>query len=189
MPSQVSRRATVAVLLASALLAMFALPASAALTAELDALILPAVVTSHQPQTVTGRTVLTASDSSLYTPPLGLEPGVSEGEGWYVTLQASTFVYSGPNQGMNIPAGSLAIVSFEAPAAASGQPVDPVNGPMVPVVSPAGPLDSARTVLHANSGYGAGTYTQGINMSLTIPADARAGTYTSTITTTIAAGP
>lgn len=189
MPIRVPRRAPVAVLLASALLAMFALPASAALTAGLDPLTLPAVVSSHSAQTVTGRTILTAADSSVYNPPVGLEPGSSEGEGWHVTLQASTFVYSGPNQGMNIPAGSLAIVSVEAPAVSSGQPVDPVNGPAVPVVSPAGPLDSARTVLHANPGYGAGTYTQGINMSLTIPADARTGTYTSTITTTIAASP
>ncbi|MDQ0823625.1 hypothetical protein QFZ79_001370 [Arthrobacter sp. V4I6] len=62
-----------------------------------------------------------------------------------------------------------------------------MNGPKVPPASPAGPLDSARTVLHANAPYGAGTYTQGINLSLAIPANTRAGTYTSTIT--IASGP
>lgn len=60
---------------------------------------------------------------------------------------------------------------------------------MVPALSPAGSLDSARKVLHANPGYGVGTYTQGITLSLTIPADTRAGTYTSTITTTIGSGP
>lgn len=183
MPIRLPRGAPAAVLLAGLLLAGLllaagVLPASATLTASLAPLALPSVVTSHEPQTVTGRTVLTASD-------LGPEPEL----GWHVNVQASTFVYSGPNQGMDIPAWSLAIVSVEAPVASSGQPVDPVNGPMVPELSPAGSLDSARTVLHANSGYGAGTYTQGINMSLMIPADARAGTYTSIVTTTIAAGP
>jgi hypothetical protein len=165
-------------LLAGSLLATGVLPASAALSTSLDPLTLPSVTASHQPQTVTGRTVLTASD-------LGPVPGL----GWHVNVQASNLVYSGPNQGMDIPAGYLSIVSAEAPVASSGQPVDSVNGPMVPVVSPAGSLDIARMVLHSNAGYGAGVYTQGIHLSLMIPADTRAGTYTSTITTTIAAGP
>ncbi|MDJ0315016.1 hypothetical protein [Arthrobacter sp. H35-D1] len=167
-----------------------AVPASADLSASLDALTLPAVVTSHTPQTTTGRIVLTATDTSTYTPP---DPpateGVGSGVGWHVTEQASELVYSGPNLGTNIPAANLAIVSVDTPTMVSGQPVDPVNGPMVPATSPAGPLDSPRMVLHANSGYGAGTYAQGIELSLTIPGDTRAGTYTSTITTTIGVGP
>jgi hypothetical protein len=185
MPIRVSRRASVAVLLAGLLLAAGALPASAALTASLSALTLPSAVSSHSVQTVTGRAVLTASDTSVYVP----LTGIGLGAGWHVTLQASALVYSGPNQGVNIPATALAIVSVEAPVASSGQPVNAANGPKVPAISPAGPLNSARTVLQANSSYGAGTYTQGINMSLAIPADTRTGTYTSTITTTITSGP
>lgn len=185
MPIRVSRDAPAAVLLAALLLAAGGLPASAALTAGLSPLTLPSVVSSHRAQTVTGRAVLTASDNSVYVP----LTGIGLGAGWHVTLQASPLVYSGPNHGVNISAAALAIVSVEAPAASSGQPVDPVNGPLVPAVSPAGSLDSARMVLHANSAYGAGTYTQGINLSLTIPADTRTGTFTTTITTTIASGP
>lgn len=185
MPIRGSRRAPAAVLLAGLLLAAGALPASAALTASLSALTLPSVPSSHSVQTVTGPTVLTASDTSGYDP----LTGIGLGEGWYVTVQASPLVYGGPNNGTNIPAAALAIVSVEAPVAFSGQPVNAANGPRVPAASPAGPLDSARKVLHADSGHGAGTYTQGINLSLTIPADTRTGTYTSTITTTITSGP
>ncbi|MEZ2388338.1 hypothetical protein AB6813_02100 [bacterium RCC_150] len=165
-------------------------PAMAALSASLGALSLPAVVSSHSPRTTTGRTVLTVTDTSLYTPPvLPGTQGIGLGAGWHVTIQASALSYSGPNNGTNIPAANLAIVSVETPTATSGQPLDPVNGPMAPTLSPAGPLDSARMILHANSGYGAGTYTQGVNLSLTIPANTRAGTYSSTITTTIGSGP
>lgn len=167
-----------------------AIPATAAQSASLGALTLPAVVASHSARTTTGRTVLTVTDTSLYTPPvLPGTQGIGLGPGWHVTEQASALAYSGPNNGTAIPAANLAIMSVETPAAASGQPVDPVNGPMVPALNPTGPLDSPRMVLHANSGYGAGTYTQGITLSLTIPADTRAGTYTSTITTTISSGP
>lgn len=180
-----SRRASAAVLLAGLLLAAGVLPASAALTASLSALTLPSVPSSHNVQTVTGPAVLTASDTSDYDP----VTGIGLGEGWHVTVQAAALVYSGPNNGTNIPAAALAIVSVEAPVASSGQPVNPTNGPRVPAASPSGPLDSARMVLHADPGYGAGTYTQGINLSLAIPADTRTGTYTSTITTTIASGP
>ncbi|MEV8147962.1 hypothetical protein AB0O52_07410 [Arthrobacter sp. NPDC080073] len=184
-------RAAVAVLLAIALAAVGAGPASAALTASLQSLALPTTPYSHNQQTITGRAVLTVTDTSAYLPPIPpLTPGIGTGAGWHVTEQASALTYSGPNNGTAIPASALAIVSVEAPVASSGsQPVDPTNGPTVPTVSPAGSLNSARMVLHANSGYGAGTYTQGINLSLTLPAQARAGTYTSTITTTIGSGP
>lgn len=186
-----SRRAAAAVLLAAVLAAAGVGPASASLTASLQALTMPAAPYSHNAQTTTGRAVMTATDTSMYVPPVPpATQGTGMGTGWHVTEQASALVYTGPNNGTAIPAAALAIVSVEAPVASSGsQPVDPVNGPMVPTVSPAGSLDSARMVLHANSGYGAGTYTQGINLSLTIPAQSRAGTYTSTMTTTIGSGP
>lgn len=141
---------------------------------------MPASPYSHKAQTVTGRTVLTVTDTSI----------AGTGAGWNVTEQASDLAYTGPNNGGSIPASALAILSVEAPVASAGsQPADPANGPMVPAVAPVGSLESARKVLQANAGYGAGTYTQGITLSLTIPPQSRAGTYTSTITTTVTSGP
>lgn len=161
-----------------------AVPASAALTASVQNLAMPAAPYSHHPQMTSGRAVLTATDSSLYALGLNLL-----GVGWNVTEQTSALVYSGPNHGASIPAANLSIASVEAPVAQTGsQPIDPTGGPKPPA-SPAGSLDTPRMVLHANSGYGAGTYTQGIALSLSIPADTRAGTYTATLTTTISSGP
>jgi hypothetical protein len=170
-----------------AVLAVLALavPASAALTASVENLEMPAVPYSHHPQTTSGRAVLTATDSSLYVPLVGNLLGI----GWHVTGQTSALVYSGPNQGTSIPAANLSVASVEAPVAQTGsQPIHPIGGPRA-AASPAGSLDTPRKVLQANSGYGAGTYTQGIALSLTIPANTRAGTYTATLTTTISTGP
>jgi len=152
--------------------------ASAALSASVANLTLPAVTFSHSAQVSSGTMTLTATDTAF---PIGL--------GWNVTIQASTFVYSGPNNGTNIPASSFALTSAAAPVLVSGQAIDATNGPKVPAVSPLGTLNTARKVLQANLLYGVGTYTQALGVSLTIPAQARAGTYTTSLTTTISAGP
>lgn len=156
-------------------------PASAALTASLQDLALPAVPYSHSVQTTSGRAVLTATDSSL----------AMTGSGWHVSEQASDLVYSGPNEGTSIPAMNLAIVSVEDPVAATelDQSVSATGGPRAPSPAPVGSLDAARVVLQADPEYGSGTYTQGMVLSLTIPPRTRAGTYTATITTTISSGP
>ncbi|HET7399538.1 MAG TPA: hypothetical protein VFJ94_13555 [Intrasporangium sp.] len=180
-------RAVSAVLLVSTFAVVTAGPAGASLTATVADLVLPATPYSHRAQTTSGRLVLTAADStSVCTPP---GSGVGSGAGWHVSEQASDLTYTGPNHGADIAAAKLAIVSVEEPVVVAGMPVDPVGGPRVPHTSPVGSLDSPRTVLSAEPGYGCGTYRQGITLELSIPPRARAGTYTATITTTIAAGP
>lgn len=153
-------------------------PVLAALSASVANLTLPAVTSSHTAQVSTGTMTLTATDTAV---PVGL--------GWNVTIQASAFVYSGPNNGANIPASSFALTSAAAPVRVSGQAVDATNGPKVPPASPIGTLDVARKVLQANALFGVGTYTQALGVSLSLPAEARTGTYTTSLTTTISAGP
>jgi hypothetical protein len=151
--------------------------AFAALSASVANLTLAAVTSSHVVQTSSGTMTLTAADTAVV------------GLGWNVTIQASAFVYSGPNSGTNIPASSFALTSAAPPVRVSGQAIDPTNGPKVPATSPVGTLDVARKVLQASALFGAGTYTQALGVSLTIPAQARTGIYTTSLTTTISAGP
>ena len=150
----------------------------AALSASVANLTLPAVTFSHGAQTSSGTMILTASDTSIVV-----------GLGWNVTIQASAFVYSGAFGGTSIPASNFALTAAAAPVKVSGQAVDPTNGPKVPTTSPIGSLDAARKVLQANALYGVGTYTQALDVSLTIPAQSRTGTYTTSLTTTISVGP
>jgi len=154
-----------------------ALPARAALTASLSDLTLPPVLYSHMDQTSAGTVTLTATESA--PPTLG----------WNVTIVSSDLAYTGGNTGTPIPASQLALTSAGAPSVASGQAVDAVGGPKVPLISPVGSLESPRRVLHALVGFGNGTYTQQLGLALTVPGRSRAGTYTATITTTIASGP
>jgi len=146
-------------------------------TASVANLTLTAVSYSHSAQTQTGSMTLTADDST------------GTGAGWNVTVLTSAFVYTGANSGTNIPAANFSLTSAAGPASTAGQAVDATNGPKVPTVSPVGTLDSARKTVQANAAYGQGTYTQALGVSLSIPAQSRAGTYTGTLTTTIASAP
>ena len=52
-----------------------------------------------------------------------------------------------------------------------------------------GTLDVARKVLYANAGYGKGTYTQSLPVTLTVPGMSLAGSYAATFTVTVSVGP
>mgnify|MGYP000504075000 CR=1 FL=1 len=189
MPAPRRSRLSAAITVAVVLGATLVLPASAANTitqtvnagtrsASIADLSLGAVSYSHSAQTSTGTMVLTADDSS------------GTGGGWNVTVLGSDFVYSGPNGGANIPAANFSITSAPAATATAGEPVNVVGGPKVPLTfSAPATLDVARKVLQAELTFGEGTYTQNLGVSLSIPAQSRAGTFTGTMTVTIGAGP
>ncbi len=148
-------------------------------SASIADLTLPAVTYSHIDQATVGTLTLTAEDNQA-------DPGA----GWHVTVLSSDFVYSGPYPGTAIPATNFRLTSAATPIAINGQAVDPVHGPTVPsdLAFPAS-LETPRTVLRADAGYGQGTYTQALDVALTVPAMSLAGTYTATLTVTITAGP
>lgn len=185
-----SLRRTVALGAASASLiaAMFAVPVLAAdtvvqvvnggaRTASVANLTLTPLTYSNNAQSNAGTMTLTVDDAS------------GTGAGWNVTIQSSAFIYTGANNGTNIPAANFSLTAAATPVMTAGQAVDATNGPKVPASSPVGTLDSPRKVIQANADYGLGTYTQALSVSLSVPAQSRAGTYTGTLTTTIAAAP
>jgi hypothetical protein len=146
-------------------------------TASVADLTLTPLTYSNNAQSNAGTMTLTVDDAS------------GTGAGWNVTIQSSAFVYSGANNGTNIPAANFSLTAAATPIMTAGQAVDATNGPKVPASSPVGTLDSARKVIQANANYGLGTYTQALSVSLSVPAQSRAGTYTGTLTTTISAAP
>ena len=162
-------------LLAGGLLGTATGSALAVSSASVANLALPDVVYSHAAQSSSGTMTLTATNDAA--------------SGFNVTIVASSFAYSGLNAGSPIPAANFSITSAATPVMAAGQAVDATNGPKVPAVSPVGTLDVARKTVQANAGFGVGTYTQALAVTLSVPGQARAGTYTSTLTTTISAAP
>lgn len=151
------------------------------LTAYVSAATITAFEYSHAAHTVDGTMTLNVDDST------------GSNSGWFVTIESSDFVWSegtgGAESGTDIPAANFALTSAGTPAMTAGQAVDPTNGPKVPETSPIGELGTPRTVVEAAEGYGNGTYTQELGVDLDIPAYSAAGTYTGTLTTTIAIAP
>lgn len=150
------------------------------LTASVADLTLASVAYQNAAHDVTGTMVLTVDDST------------GSGAGWNVTVMSSDLVWVGTaNGGIDIPAARFALTSAAVPARVAGQAVSVAlsTGPQVPPTSPIGTLDSARKVLVATAAYGAGTYTQALGVTLTIPTQSRVGTYTGTLTTTITSAP
>jgi hypothetical protein len=158
-----------------------------ALSASVADLTLGQVTYSHGSQVQTGTLTLTATDTGLGG--LGLT-----NNGWNVTLLSSALAYSGPNSGSPIPAGNLSITTAHPPTRISGQAISPVGGPRTTSVT--GALNVTRKTVQADAPtifppatFGIGTYAQAIDVSLLVPGQSRAGTYSATLTVTIAAGP
>ena len=185
------RRLAVALGTAGLLVAVAAGPAAAAdtvilaitgsgLTASVADLTFTSVGYQNAAHDVTGSMTLTADDST------------GSGAGWNVTIMSSAFVWVGTaNGGTDIPAAGLALTTAAAPTLVAGQAVSvaAATGPQVPPTSPIGRLDTPRKTLVATAAYGAGTYTQALGVTLTIPAMSRVGVYTGTLTTTITSAP
>jgi hypothetical protein len=149
------------------------------LTASVSDLDLPSVVYRNEAHDVTGTMVVTADDSR------------GTGAGWSVTVQGSAFVYAGAAGGTDIPASAFALTSAQEPTLIAGQPVSLIaaNGPQIPPEIVYGSLATPIKTIRATAAYGAGSYNQDLEVTLTIPGQSAVGTYTGTLTTTISATP
>lgn len=138
-------------------------------------------------------TALTGTQATIHTtfPTWGVNDATGSGAGWHVTFQASQFTAPGP---LTLPTSSLALTNPVITPAALNLAVAPV----LEGTPPSWILDSgsAVAIIHtALSGQGQGGWTMtqanaaGGDLALTIPTTARAGTYTSTLTFTLASAP
>lgn len=117
--------------------------------------------------------------------------GTGTGAGWNVTVVSSDFVYSGSNSGTDIPAANFTFGTPGTPTAVGvdSQAVSVTAGQGPEAVGTGGAMNVTREVIQAGAGYGQGTYDQTVGATLLVPAKSRVGTYTGTLTTTIASGP
>jgi hypothetical protein len=140
----------------------------------------PNVAYQNAAHDVSGTMTVTADDSR------------DTSAGWSVSIQVSAFVYTGGNGGTNIPAANFALTSADQPTTIAGQVVSLVasTGPQIPIEGIVyGSLASPLKTIRATAAYGNGTYSQDLDVTLTIPAQSKVGTYTGTLTTTISATP
>lgn len=106
--------------------------------------------------------------------------------GWRLSATSTTFTNGG---GQTLPTTATRVTGA-AGTAAPGNCSLPVNGVTYPLVLPAAAAaPAAVTVMRAADNTGAGPSNVDLALSLLIPSNTRTGTYTSTWTFTLAAGP
>jgi hypothetical protein len=139
-------------------------------------------------------TTLTGVAQTVHAPVNSWEVTDARGSllnGWNVTVSASQFSTGGGSPS-TLPTGSLSLATPAVPTTTGG------NLSVAPVpVATAAPIDGGSTqkIVTAAIGTGLGQWTftpvnaAGGDLLLNVPAGATAGTYTSTITTTLATGP
>lgn len=131
----------------------------------------PITMLTGQVQTISGAT----AGAWVVRDPTGT------GAGYRVNIRSTDFV-SGSHL---IPAGNFRLALANADIVTADGNTRPVS-----VMASLTPLSTSdQTLLSAAADTGMGTYNVVPTFSLTIPADAYAGTYTATVTATIVAGP
>ncbi len=134
---------------------------------------LGAITLSAYNTTVTATAAVTVDDES------------GAGAGWNLTATSTTLT----NGSATLPATSTQVTSGAA-TAGTGNCSLPTNTVSYPVTLPAGTTaPTAVRVYNASAGTGAGPSQLALATTITVPANARAGTYSSTITFTVSSGP
>jgi hypothetical protein len=99
--------------------------------------------------------------------------------GYHVNIRASTF---GDGAGHTLAPGSITTVAVGCFSSCTTAPVNSIAWPV-----PIGPSDV--TFFNAANATGVGNWRLTPTISVAVPANARAGTYTTTLTTSLVSGP
>jgi len=118
---------------------------------------------------------------------LDVSDATGSGAGWSLGISATPFTTGGP-AGHALPADAMTITGVVA-ACASGTCTDPVNAVAYPLTVPTGTEVQPVPFFTAAPGTGMGAFTVSPTVEIAIPANAYAGSYTTTITLSIVSGP
>jgi hypothetical protein len=134
-------------------------------------------------------TTLDGTDQTVgYTLPLSALDATGSGSGWNVTI-TSTQLTTGGGAPRTLPATASAVSGVVAGCAATSCTA-PTNGVTYPLTVPAGAVaPTAVKLYNAAADSGLGSFTVTPSVQVTVPGNAYAGIYTSTVTLAIASGP
>lgn len=108
------------------------------------------------------------------------------GSGWKLQIAMDQFA-TADAEPHTLPLDATSVTNVTA--ASSGTSTAPVNSVTYPLVVPAGASATPATLFSADANTGMGSFTLTPDLSVSIPANSYAGTYTSTITLSIVSGP
>lgn len=152
-----------------------------AATTTLNAVINPGTLTISNPQVASISAVTLEGTSQISSGSLGdfsVVDNRGSGAGWSVTVSVSDFTCCSPTKtievsNLTINPGSLAVISGKSSGVSSGGARSFTS------------TKDSTTLMSAVSGAGLGSYKVSPTITLAIPADAYAGTYTATLTVTV----
>lgn len=125
--------------------------------------------------------------TGTYTLPLDLIDSTGSGAGWNLTITSTQFATGAPSE--TLPASASSITGVTS-VCTVGPCTTPTNSITYPVGVPAGATPpSALKFFDAAVGTGAGEFTVTPTVSVSVPANSYAGTYTSTLTASVISGP
>jgi hypothetical protein len=129
---------------------------------------------------------LDSGDSTqTYTVPLTIQDTRGTGAGWNLTVTSTTFTTG--TQSLSTTASSLTGVTS---ACSTGTCTNPSNAQTYPITVPAAvSAPTAVKFFNTTTNNGMGKFTITPTVGVTIPQNAFAGTYTSTVTLSIVSGP
>ena len=138
--------------------------------------------------TATLTDTLDGTDQSVnYTLPLTLSDARGTGAGWNLTVTSTTF---SDGSGHTLGTGASSIASVVMACVAGGTCTSPTNAITYPVTMPAAATAPAAIKLFNSAATtGLGRFTITPTIDVTIPGNAYAGTYSSTITVAAISGP
>ena len=123
-----------------------------------------------------------------YTVPMAANDETGSGSGWHLTITSTQFTTGGATpRTLSTSASSITAVSASC---THGTCTNPTNGTSYPLGVPAGSSPPTPVTFYnaaANTGMGDFTVTPTVEVS--VPANAYAGTYTSTLTLAVVSGP
>lgn len=129
---------------------------------------------------------LDSGDSTqTYTVPLTIQDTRGTGAGWNLTLTSTTFTTG--TQNLSTTASSLTGVTSSC---TTGTCTNPVNAQGYPITVPAATTaPTAVKFFNTSANNGMGKFTITPTVGVTIPQNAFAGTYSSTVTLSVVTGP
>jgi hypothetical protein len=169
--------------------AAVAAPAGQAATVTPQGTVSGSVLSATTSTTPSFTANLDSGDSTqTYTVPVALQDTRGTGAGWNLTVTSTTFSTGGGSpKTLSTSASSLTGVTSSC---ASGTCTNPSNAQTYPIAVPAGgTAPTAVKFFNTTANNGMGIFTITPTIAVTVPQNAYAGTYSSTVTLSVVSGP
>lgn len=189
--SGMTRRQRLRLLVAWSVLATLVMSTPAARAAQVTASgsVTGSVLSASTSATPSFSASLDSGDTSqTYTIPMTIQDTRGTGAGWNATITSTTFSTGGATPRL-LPTTASSLTGVTS-ACASGTCTNPSNSLTYPLAVPTGATaPTAVKFFNTTTDNGMGRFTVTPTISVAVPQNAFAGTYTSTVTVSIVSGP